>query len=128
MYVLTVQKDFSAAHRLPSSGGKCERLHGHNWKVEVEVEADALDERGMVVDFHDLKSLVREVLAELDHRFLNDLDAFRRLAPTAENLARHIFAKVEEALPAERARLARVRVWESDNTAAAFSAPRPDAG
>lgn len=121
MYELTVVEDFSAAHRLPSSGGKCERLHGHNWKVEVRVWADRLDEIGMAMDFHDLRGLARGVLEELDHTLLNDHPAFRTHPPTAENIARHLYKRLAGLLPAQRVRLGRVRVWESECTAASYT-------
>jgi len=123
MYELTVHEAFAAAHRLPNTGGRCERLHGHNWKVEVRVAADQLDESGMVMDFHDVKAALQGVLEELDHRFLNDLPAFQHNLPTAENLARYICSGLAGRLPSPRVRLTRVRVWESEGTAASFSPP-----
>ena len=120
MYELTVVEEFSAAHRLPGSKGKCDRLHGHNWKVEVRVGADELDETGMVVDFHDLKDLLRSVLEKLDHTYLNDHPAFERDYPTAENLARHIYESMAALLVSPMIRMQRVRVWESESTAACY--------
>ncbi len=125
MYELTVVEDFSAAHSLPSSGGKCERLHGHNWKVEVQVWADRLDEVGMAIDFHDLRSLLRPILEELDHSHLNDHPAFQTHSPTAENIARHIYQRLADLLPAKKVRMGRVRIWESEDTAAAYTEALP---
>jgi len=123
MYELTLREVFSAAHRLPNTGGRCERLHGHNWKVEVRVAADALDDGGMVIDFHDLREAVQEILDELDHSYLNELAAFQSRLPTAENLARYIYGGLAGRLPSPRVRLTRVRVWESEDTAASYSEP-----
>lgn len=120
MYALVVRDEFSAAHRLPDSGSKCERLHGHNWKVEVEVSAERLDARGMAIDFNDLKALTGEILEELDHRLLNDLPAFQEQNPTAENLARYIYERLAERVAEGRVKLDRVRVWESETTAASY--------
>jgi 6-pyruvoyltetrahydropterin/6-carboxytetrahydropterin synthase len=120
MYLLIVREDFSAAHRLLSTGGKCAELHGHNWRVEVQVRAEGLDGSGMAIDFHDLKAMTRETLEELDHRYLNDLPAFQRQNPTAENLARYIYEKLAERLRKGRAGLDQVCVWESETTAAAY--------
>ncbi|MEW6441775.1 MAG: 6-carboxytetrahydropterin synthase QueD [bacterium] len=121
MYELTLLEDFSAAHRLPGTGGRCEALHGHNWKVEVRVAAERLNEVGMVIDFNELRSLTRQVLAELDHSFLNDHPFFRDRLPTAEHLARFIYQRLAGSMPADRgARLRRVRVWESEHTAASY--------
>lgn len=123
MFALTVREDFSAAHRLPSSGSKCERLHGHNWKVEVHVWAEGLDGAGMVIDFHELKAMTGDILAELDHRLLNELPAFQRENPTAENLARYVYERLADRLQAERVKVDRVSVWESDTTAATYLEP-----
>jgi 6-pyruvoyltetrahydropterin/6-carboxytetrahydropterin synthase len=120
MYELTLLDEFSAAHRLASAMGKCDRLHGHNWKVEVHVWAADLDAAGMVVDFHLLRGLLRQVLEEVDHSFLNEHPAFRTDPPTAENLARHIWKRLAELIPAPGARMGCVRVWESDTAAAAY--------
>ncbi len=121
MYELTLLEVFSAAHRLPATGGRCEQLHGHNWKVEVRIRADAVNDVGMVIDFHDLKALTRLVLEELDHTLLNDHAAFTDQLPTAENLARFIYAELSGRLPGNDIRLDRVRVWESETTAASYS-------
>ncbi len=121
MYELTLLDVFSAAHRLPGTGGRCEQLHGHNWKVEVRVRADAVNKVGMVIDFHDLKAMTREVLEGLDHILLNDHGAFKDQLPTAENLAHYIYTELSRRLPANEIHLDRIRVWESETTAAAYS-------
>ena len=120
MYTLSVLDDFSAAHQLPGSGGDCERLHGHNWKVQVQVRSEVLNEQGMIIDFKDLKALTHEVLKELDHRFLNELSFFHTHAPTAENLARHIFLRIASLLPPGNVRLQHVRIWESETSFASY--------
>ena len=129
MFQLLVREDFSAAHRLLSTGGKCAELHGHNWKVEVRVRAEELDGSGMAIDFHDLKAMTREILEELDHRYLNDLPAFRRQNPTAENLARYIYERLAGRLLTGPVGLDRVCVWESETTAATYrKSPDPAPG
>jgi len=120
MYILTVLDDFSAAHRLPLSGGRCENLHGHNWKVEIEVRAEQLDESGMVIDFNDLKTIVRDVVQDLDHTFLNEHIGFQAQQPTAENIAAYIYQQLEALLPSERVTLQSIRVWESETSAASY--------
>jgi len=120
MYRLSVLDDFSAAHQLPGTGGDCERLHGHNWKVQVQVYSETLNQHGMVIDFKDLKALTKEVLKELDHRFLNELSYFQTLPPTAENLARHIFQRIASALPPGNVRLQRICIWESETSFASY--------
>jgi len=120
MYTLSVVDDFSAAHQLPGSGGNCERLHGHNWKVEAQVRSEILNEHGMVIDFKDLKALTKVVLKDLDHRFLNELAFFQTSPPTAENLARHIFQRIASLLPPGEVRLQRIRIWESETSFASY--------
>ena len=123
MYELILQETFAAAHRLPLSGGKCERLHGHNWKVEVRVWSDTLNQGGMVIDFHDLRQAVLDVLKEFDHTFLNEHSAFQDESPTAENLARYIYENVAALLASQKIQLSRVCVWESETTAAVYTQP-----
>ncbi len=123
LYALTVRTSFSAAHRLREYEGTCERLHGHNWQVEVTVEADVLDSRGMAVDFRAIKGALGETLAGFDHRYLNEVPPFDGLNPSSENLARHIFEEMERKVPGP-VRVARVTVWESDDARAEYSRPR----
>ena len=92
MYTLKVEGAFEAAHRVVNYPGKCDRLHGHNWKVEALVKGTELDELGMLVDFKAIKGALKEALERFDHRFLNELEPFASdINPTAENLARIIF-------------------------------------
>lgn len=119
MYALTVIDYFSAAHRLTGSGGKCEELHGHNYKVEVIVEGDELKE-GILLDFRELKSALKEVLTKIDHRYLNDIDFFRENSSSSEHIALYIFRNLKGLLQGRGVELREVRVWESDNSCASF--------
>ncbi len=120
-YTLKVLVDFAASHALRGYPGDCARLHGHNWKVEVEVTASALDELGMAMDFKTIRQAAREVVDRLDHRHLNDLPPFDRLNPTAEHIARHIFQALAERLDDARVRVSAVTVWETDRACARYS-------
>ena len=120
-WTLAVKAEFSACHRLRGYQGKCEAHHGHNFEVEVTVEGDRLDERGMVMDFGDLKKMTREVVDELDHSDLNELAAFAEDNPSSENIARHIFSRLEEKLAGHPARLASVAVAERSIQRAIYS-------
>ena len=120
MYELKIVTDFSAAHRLENFYGKCESLHGHNWKVEVFLRGDRLDDAGLVRDFGVVKAKTREVLAELDHKFLNELPAFRQQNPSSENLARYLFERLGTALNDGGVKVCRVSVWESDTSCASY--------
>ena len=91
MYRLMVQSAFAAAHQLRGYEGKCEGLHGHNWRVQVMVKTDILNPTGLGIDFKVLKEILKEVLSQLDHAFLNDIEPFKTQNPSSENLARHIF-------------------------------------
>jgi len=120
MYQLKILTHFSAAHRLENFYGKCEALHGHNWKVEVEITGERLDEAGLVLDFGVLKAKTREVLEELDHTYLNEHPAFRNQNPSSENLARFLAERLGAVLNREGIRVSRVSVWESDTACASY--------
>ncbi len=119
MFEISVVMDFSAAHNLRGYKGKCEALHGHNWKVEAVFAAKSLDRIGMVEDFSSVKERLRSVLAALDHRYLNDVAPFKKVNPTSENIAKFIFRRLADG-GAGRARIARVRVWETEKCCAIY--------
>ncbi len=120
MYELKIITEFSAAHRLENFYGKCEALHGHNWKVEVFLLGDRLDDAGLVKDFGVVKAQTREVLAEFDHKFLNELPAFQDQNPSSENLARYLFQRLGKVLNGDGVQVSRVNVWESDTSCASY--------
>lgn len=117
MYEVRIEGDFAAAHRLMDYHGKCERLHGHNYRVRVHARGDTLDSGGMLLDFGILKSALREVLASLDHTDLNDVPSFDR-NPSAERIARHIYESVRVILP--DAPISRVDVYETPINMASY--------
>ncbi|HUW30930.1 MAG TPA: 6-carboxytetrahydropterin synthase QueD [Planctomycetota bacterium] len=119
MYELVFQTHFAAAHNLRGYQGSCERLHGHNWKVDVVLRADKLDQLGMVIDFRDIKSATKGLLDSLDHRYLNELDPFHEANPTTENVSKWIFDELGKLLPAH-IRIHKVTTWESENCGAAY--------
>ena len=94
MYTVRVTLKFSSAHKLRGYRGKCEDLHGHNWRVEAAANAEVLDEAGMVVDFKVMKEALNRIISELDHKYLNELDYFRKINPTSENIARYIYEEM----------------------------------
>jgi 6-pyruvoyltetrahydropterin/6-carboxytetrahydropterin synthase len=115
MFEVTVIREFSAAHRVEDYPGNCERLHGHNWKVEITASSSQLDAMGMVVDFRKLKEVADRVLDTLDHAYLNDLPEFHGVNPTAENIARHLCEAISAEVP-----VSRVRVFETETSVAAY--------
>lgn len=116
-YELSVRAEFCAAHRLEGYPGDCRHTHGHNWEVTAYVLCTELDDLGMGLDFREIKSLLREAMASLDHACLNDLPAFKSENPTAENIARQLYQDISrrlaEKLPPDRARVSRVRIAET---------------
>jgi len=120
MYELKIIRNFAAAHQLPLSKTKCENLHGHNWKIEVIVQGNELDQSGMMVDFSILKKGVDQVLESLDHQFLNDIPFFKENSPSSENIARYIAINVDKQLHVPGIKVSRVVAWESDDACATF--------
>ncbi len=120
MYELKILTQFSAAHRLENFYGKCEALHGHNWKVEVFLQGRELDDAGLLMDFGVVKARVNEVLEEIDHKYLNELPAFKDQNPSSENLARYLFERLAGVLNRSGAQVSRVNVWESDTSCASY--------
>ena len=121
MYELKVISQFAAAHQLREFVGKCEELHGHNWKVEVYVAGKRLGKDGLLIDFALIKKQTKQALEEMDHKFLNDLEVFKDLNPSSENIARHIFRSLSKEINNENVRISRVTAWESDNACATYS-------
>lgn len=120
MFELKVVSGFAAAHRLTMVGAKCENLHGHNWKVEVYLQGERLDEAGVVVDFGLVKAHLREVMATLDHRFLNELPMFAGAQPSSERIAAYIACELQTRLESIAARVTRVSAWESEDACATY--------
>jgi 6-pyruvoyltetrahydropterin/6-carboxytetrahydropterin synthase len=120
MYELAIEDSFAAAHNLRGYEGDCEHLHGHNWRVEVCIAAEELDELGMVLDFRQLKAGLAEVLARLDHKYLNEVAPFDAVNPTTENICRYVAEELRAVLPC-RVSVRRVSCWESDKCSASYT-------
>lgn len=116
MFEIKVAGEFSAAHNLRGYRGRCEKLHGHNWKVEVVVAGKKPNKIGMLVDFKKLKFRLSRVLDKLDHEHLNRLNYFKKINPSCENIARYIYNNLKSQTP----NLKSVTVWESDNSSATY--------
>ncbi|MFH1245086.1 MAG: 6-carboxytetrahydropterin synthase QueD [Candidatus Omnitrophota bacterium] len=121
MYRIRVQSHFSAAHNLRGYQGRCENLHGHNWKVEVEICSAELDRVEMVCDFKEIKQKLEKVLTPLDHSYLNKLSYFVKHNPTSERISEYIFYELKKLLPEKTFSLNSVLVWETDTSCAIFS-------
>jgi 6-pyruvoyltetrahydropterin/6-carboxytetrahydropterin synthase len=120
MYEVTIIKSFSAAHLLAEIGGKCEDLHGHNFKVEVTVSAEELNSNGLLIDFRFLKKVLGEILEEIDHKYLNTLTSFAGKNPSAENVAKYVCEKMETQVKKAGVNMVRVKIWESENAAITY--------
>jgi 6-pyruvoyltetrahydropterin/6-carboxytetrahydropterin synthase len=120
MYEVEIIAGFSAAHLLRDYNGKCERLHGHNYRVHVVARADEPGRGGLVIDFTELKAAAGKTLEQLDHTFINEVKPFDNVDPSAENLAAFIFQEIEQTLGDRGGLLHSVSVWESDKSRAAY--------
>lgn len=113
MYDVVIEQDIASAHQLRGYKGKCENLHGHNWRIRIEVSTPQLDDIGLALDFTELKSVLNSVLEIYDHAMLNELPDFRDVNPTSENMARIVYKKCGEKLANRPVRMKSVTVWES---------------
>lgn len=121
MYAVKVHSHFSAAHNLRAYPGRCERLHGHNWKVEAALTSPRLDKAGMVCDFREIKKKLEKVLEGLDHTYLNELGYFKKNNPTSEKIAEFIYNKLKILVKGKSLLLKSISVWETENSCAIFS-------
>ena len=121
MFEVSVEHTFAAGHALRNYRGKCENVHGHNYRVQVLVRGEKLDQAGMLADFVVLKKLLRDISERLDHVFLNDIEPFITVNPTAENMAVYFCEKMQEGLNMENpVEVAEVKVWETDIQSATY--------
>jgi len=131
MYELRVITYFAAAHQLRHFRGKCEKLHGHNWKIEVYIEGEELNDIGLLIDFKDVKNATSKILEGLDHSFLNELppfkdqnpsseNPFKDQNPSSENIAAYIFRELGNELNNNRVKVSKVTAWESDFASATY--------
>jgi 6-pyruvoyltetrahydropterin/6-carboxytetrahydropterin synthase len=121
IYNLKILADFASAHTLRDYPGDCSRMHGHNWKVEVEVRATALDQHEMGMDFKTIKNATRALAKTLDHRYLNDIPPFDVKNPTAENIAQYFYQQLSATLNTDTAKVDGVTLWETDRACVRYS-------
>lgn len=120
-FVLKTLLDFAAAHTLEGYPGDCAKMHGHNWKIEVEIIGDKLNDIGMVIDFKDIKRHAKEVIKELDHTYLNDHDYFKDTNPTAENIAVYLYQTIQSRIETDLVKMHAITVWENDRNCVTYS-------
>jgi 6-pyruvoyltetrahydropterin/6-carboxytetrahydropterin synthase len=124
MFEVSVEQVFAAGHALRNYKGKCENIHGHNWRVQVVIEGEQLDSTGLLVDFIDVKDLMGSVIARLDHQFLNEVAPFDVKNPSAENIAEYFYEQMSTGLAATPVpvRIREVKIWETDIQSATYRA------
>lgn len=120
-YQLKVVSDFASAHTLRDYPGACSRMHGHNWKVELEAVATQLDDIGMAIDFKVMKQAAKAVSDELDHRYLNDLEPFKEINPTAENIAAYMYKEISARINSETIKVSALTLWETERACVRYS-------
>jgi 6-pyruvoyltetrahydropterin/6-carboxytetrahydropterin synthase len=120
MYELSVESHFAAAHQLRGYEGKCEAMHGHNWRVQVTVSSETLNDIGLAIDFVDLKTIANEVIQSLDHTFLNEVFPFTEINPSSENIARWVFDSIKKKIDDKNVSCSSVTVWESETSSATY--------
>jgi len=125
MFEISVEYTFAAGHALRGYKGKCENVHGHNYRVQVMVRGEQLDSTGLLMDFVDLRKGIKGLVERLDHRFLNDLAPFDRVNPSAENLAKYFSDELEPQVRERGLQLQAVTVWETDTTSATYRPNSP---
>ena len=124
MYEVSVEQQFASAHALRNYKGKCENPHGHNYKVRVTLQGRELDHAGLLLDFKELKQVMKPVIDRLDHQMINDIAPFTTLNPSAENLARYFYDETSSSLKhstSGRVSVKEVTIWETDTTTARYS-------
>jgi 6-pyruvoyltetrahydropterin/6-carboxytetrahydropterin synthase len=120
MFEISVEYTFAAGHALRGYKGKCENVHGHNYKVQVMVGGDQLDSAGLLLDFVDLRRAIKGLVERVDHRFLNDLEPFDKINPSAENIAKFFYDELAPQVQERGQQIQAVRVWETDTTSATY--------
>jgi 6-pyruvoyltetrahydropterin/6-carboxytetrahydropterin synthase len=123
MYEVSVEDSFAAGHALRGYRGKCENPHGHNYKVRLTLAGEALDDIGLLYDFKDLKQALAQIIDRLDHQYLNNVDPFRELNPSAENMAKYFYQEASALLRQAtngHVQVKKVKIWETDTTTATY--------
>ena len=123
MFEVTVEDTFAAGHYLRNYKGKCENPHGHNYKIRVTLAAEELDKAGLLLDFKDLREVMKQVIERLDHQMINEIEPFTVINPSAENLAKYFYHESYVGLQRatnQRVRVKSVTVFETDTTTATY--------
>jgi 6-pyruvoyltetrahydropterin/6-carboxytetrahydropterin synthase len=120
MFEVSVEYTFAAGHALRGYKGKCENVHGHNYKVQLVVVGEQLSATGLLIDFVDVRKAIKGLVERLDHRFLNDLEPFDKLNPSAENIAKYFCDELTPPIHSQGLQVLAVTIWETDTTSATY--------
>lgn len=120
MFEVSVEYSFAAGHALRGYKGKCENVHGHNYKVQLVVGGEELDSAGLLMDFVEVRKTIKVLVERLDHHFLNDIPPFDKLNPSAENIAKYFYDELESEVRARGHQVQAVTIWETDTTSATY--------
>ena len=120
MFEVAVEHEFSAGHALRGYQGKCENIHGHNYKIQIVVAGEKLDSIGLLMDFKNIRTQIHSTADRLDHQFLNELPPFDEINPSAENLAKYFFEEIQQVYQNGNLNVKSVTVWESNKTWATY--------
>ena len=120
-YTLKILTDFASAHTLRNYPGACSRMHGHNWKVELEIEATQLNDIGIAIDLKQMKKATNEVCDRLDHQYLNDIEPFHKINPTAENIAAYLYSEIGKLINDDTVKVSMVTLWETERACVRYT-------
>jgi len=121
MFTIKVKTEFSAAHALRDYPGDCARVHGHNWKVQAEIQTKQLNAIGIGIDFKDVKKAMGEIIGILDHQYINEIPPFDSINPTAENVVQWIFEQMDQQISDQNTRLVAMTIWETDRSSVTYT-------
>ena len=120
MYEISIEEEFAGAHFLKNYKGKCEKLHGHNWKVVITISGETLGKDGLLIDFKIIRDKLKKILEKLDHNYLNNIPFFKKINPSSENIAFYIFQKLKVSIKDFPVKIKKVTVWENNKQSASY--------
>ncbi len=120
IFEIYVKTHFSAAHSLKGYQGDCARIHGHNWLIEIYVKCSELDKIGIGIDFRNIKKVIKNVIADVDHYNLNEIPAFKKINPTSENIARYLYLQLKDRINSDTVKISKVKVSETPSAGAFY--------
>lgn len=121
MFEITIKKSFFAAHYLKKPKGGTEMPHDHHWVIEAKFRSETVEDIGFNIDFRKVDHIFQEIFHVYQGKTLNEFEPFTKISPSAENLAKHIYEKLSDALRNEKVGLASVTAWEDPEHGATYT-------